>query len=173
MLDIETWLNLIHHKVTAGSAFTWDCFGKNARAMGYFDQFSEVSIDIVFDTETKVVYMLEAIHPKNRKAYRYFNPEFRKAYFDEEKKRNVTEFYAWDDVKWTELEVLTDWYEKADAIFHGRDYDERIQVEMDLEDDVLLNLAKEAHKRDITINQMIEITLRRAIEMVERNKPQQ
>lgn len=42
--------------------------------------------------------------------------------------------------------------------------DNRVEVELDLEEDVIFQLAMEAHKRDITLNSMIELILRELIE---------
>lgn len=42
--------------------------------------------------------------------------------------------------------------------------DNREEVELDLDDETILQLALEAHKRDITLNNMIEIILREAID---------
>jgi hypothetical protein len=82
----------------------------------------------------------------------------------EAKQRNVDANQAWDDVKWVDLEVEEDFLEKAVAMFNGEEWDSRIQVPLDLEDDLLLQLAMEAHKRDITLNKMVEIVLQEAIE---------
>jgi len=42
--------------------------------------------------------------------------------------------------------------------------DNRVEVELDLEEDVILHLALEAHKRDITLNKMVEILLQEVID---------
>jgi hypothetical protein len=42
--------------------------------------------------------------------------------------------------------------------------DNREEVELDLDDGTILQLALEAHKRDITLNKMIEIILQETID---------
>ena len=42
--------------------------------------------------------------------------------------------------------------------------DNRVDVDIDLDDETILKLALEAHKRDITLNKMIEILLQEAID---------
>ena len=42
--------------------------------------------------------------------------------------------------------------------------DNREEIEFDLDNDSILKLALEAHKRDITLNKMIEIVLQEAID---------
>lgn len=41
--------------------------------------------------------------------------------------------------------------------------DNREEVQLDLDDETILKLALEAHKRDITLNNMVEILLQEAI----------
>jgi predicted HicB family RNase H-like nuclease len=101
---------------------------------------------------------------KDEKPYRWTNPLFKDAYLNEAKERNIDPDQAWDDVKWVELEVAEDFLEKAQAMFNGDEWDSRIQVPLDLDNDLLLQLAMEAHKRDITLNKMVEIVLQQAID---------
>jgi len=48
-------------------------------------------------------------------------------------------------------------------MFNGEKFDTRIQVPIDLDNDTMLKLAMEAHKRDITLNKMVEEVLRNVI----------
>lgn len=45
--------------------------------------------------------------------------------------------------------------------------DNRVEVEINLEESEILQLAMEAHKRDITLNKMVEIIL---LEVIEKHK---
>ena len=63
----------------------------------------------------------------------------------------------------TELEVIEDWIEKATAIVAGKKYDKRIQVPLNLPDDVMFELMSMAHERDITLNKMVEEVLKFAV----------
>jgi macrodomain Ter protein organizer (MatP/YcbG family) len=82
----------------------------------------------------------------------------------EAKSRKVKWRKAWDDVKWIDLETKEDFLEKAEAIFNGEDFDKRVQVPIDLEDELMLALCMAAHKRDITLNKMVEEILKELIE---------
>jgi macrodomain Ter protein organizer (MatP/YcbG family) len=88
---------------------------------------------------------------------------FKDVYLDEAKERGVDPDQAWDDVKWVDLDVESDFLEKAKAMFNGEEFDTRVQVEVDLDDATILKLSMEAHKRDITLNKMVEIVLQEAI----------
>jgi hypothetical protein len=67
-----------------------------------------------------------------------------------------------------DLEVDLDWLEKAEAIVDGVVYDDRVQIELNLDEDLLFDLMKLAHKQDTTLNQLVEKILR---EHIENHKP--
>ena len=97
------------------------------------------------------------------KPYRYINIEYQDAYKQEATNRGIDADQAWDDIKWVDLETEEDFIEKATAMFNGEKFDTRIQVPIDLDNDTMLKLAMEAHKRDITLNKMVEEVLRNVI----------
>lgn len=156
----------LDHKITSGSEYGWQCYGPNARYMDYESHFAIVSV--IFDATNQTVYSAElSIKPEawaqDEKPYRWLNPEFKDVMYSEAVDRNVNPNQAWDNVEWIDLEVEEDFLEKAVAMFNGEPWDSRIEVPLELEDDLLLQLAMEAHKRDITLNKMVEIVLQEAI----------
>lgn len=150
------------HKITGGSEYTWTCWD-DARYLDYESEYAHVSV--VYSTITQTVYQAEVsvkvdAWQKDIRPYRWLNPLSKDAYIAEATKRGIDPNQAWDNISWTDLEVEEDFLEKATAIFNGNaDFDTRIQVPLDLEDDLILKLAMEAHKRDITLNKMVEIML--------------
>jgi hypothetical protein len=99
----------------------------------------------------------------NNRAYRMINPKFVDKHNKEAERRSVSANQAWDDVNYTDLDVDADFLEKARAIVAGRDYDTRVQIEVDFSDEELLRYMKIAHDRDITFNLLIEESLRHVI----------
>jgi hypothetical protein len=77
---------------------------------------------------------------------------------------------AWDDVNFIDLEVEEDWLEKARAIVAGEEYDDRVQIQLTLDDDQLFEIMKLAHERDVTLNKMIETVIEEHIEQYEKNR---
>ena len=160
---------ITNHRITEGSEYCWNCY-PNARYLSYESEFAHVSV--LYSTETQEIYEADVSvkvdnwfdEDKNMRPYRWLNPEYKDAMISEAKTRKVKWRKAWDDVKWIDLEVEEDFLEKAKAIFNGESHDKRIQVPIDLEDDVMLKLCMEAHKRDITLNQMVEKVLREVID---------
>jgi hypothetical protein len=156
----------MNHQITGGSEYQWQCF-PDARFLDYESDYAQVSI--LYSTVDQTVYQADTsikrdMWSKDEKPYRWTNPLFKDAYLNEAKERNIDPDQAWDDVKWVELEVAEDFLEKAQAMFNGDEWDSRIQVPLDLDNDLLLQLAMEAHKRDITLNKMVEIVLQQAID---------
>jgi len=155
-----------NHKITGGSEYGWNCF-PDARFLDYESDYAHVSI--LYSTVTQEIYQADAsvkreMWAEDSAPYRWTNPSFNEAYLAEAKERKVDPNQAWDDTKWITLDVEEDWLEKATSMFNGEEWDTRIQVPLNLEDDLILQLAMEAHKRDITLNKMVEIVLQEAID---------
>jgi hypothetical protein len=155
------------HRISGGSEYCWKSFGLNARYLDFESEFAHGSL--VFDAMTQTVYIADIDAKKDGDdnlpgPYRWINPDHRQGYIDECKERGIEPFEAWDNVNYIELELAEDFLEKAHAIFNNLPFDKRIVVSVDLDDDVILKLAMEAHKRDITINKMVEIVLQQAID---------
>lgn len=157
------------HKITSGSEHQWNCF-PDARFLDYESEYAHVTV--LYSTVDQVIYQADASLKRDAwpnddqydKPYRWTNPIFKDVYLNEAKERKIDPNQAWDDVKWIDLETGEDFLEKAKAMFNGDYWDTRVQMEVDLDDDLILHLAKEAHKRDITLNKMIEVILQEVID---------
>lgn len=164
---------ITNHRITCGSDFLWSCY-PDARSLDYENTYAYITA--VYSTETQEIYEVNvSVKPESwsedQRPYRWLNPAYKEAYYKECKTRKVKKNIAWDDVKYIDLETEEDFLEKAEAIFNGiEDFDKRVQVPIELEDDVMLQLCMEAHKRDITLNQMVEKVLRTAIDEYDRKK---
>ena len=165
-MNLEQVNNLFQHRITDGSEYLWHCYGDNVRSIDYTSTYA--CGYVVFDTDTQTVYEVSVspaagswdVEPK---PYRYINIEYQEAYKQEATSRGIDPNEAWDDIKWVDLETKEDFIEKATAMFNGEKFDTRIQVPIDLDNDTMLKLAMEAHKRDITLNKMVEEVLRNVI----------
>ena len=165
MLTLKEFMDLIDYKITEGSKYQWDCFGTNAYTLESWDGDSDGhSFSILFDTQTQVVYQVEAHDYKNNRAYRIVNTDFSAAYSAECLERGVNEKQATEDVNFVDLDTVDDFIQKGLAIRAGEDYDTRVEIQLDLDDDTVVQLMKMAHERDITFNQMVEEILREVID---------
>ncbi len=164
MITLKEFLEVVDYQITEGWQHQWSCFGGDAYALDHHDpDRSKNSFTIIFDKKDKTVYSVEAHDYENDRSYRLLNPAFAQAYKDECAKRNVPDM-AWDNVPYTDLEVVEDWLNKAQAIFDGDDYDTRVSVPINFTDEELLKYMVMAHERDMTFNQFVEEALKAAIE---------
>jgi len=164
-MNLSKIIQALDYKVTGGSEYCWNCFGPDARFLDFESEYAHASI--VFDSKNQTVYEATVTDKKDdsdKGPYRWLNPETKSAHHDEAKSKGVNVNKAWDNIDWIELEIEDDFLEKAKAVFENLPFDRRVTVPMDLDDDVILHLALEAHKKDITLNKMIEILLQDAID---------
>jgi hypothetical protein len=157
MLTIKEWMELVDHRITEGSEYGWQCFGTDAYSLSSWNgDHDGWSFNIVFDTKTQAVYQVEVCDYARDRAYRMTNAEFKAAHDREARQNNVSAKEAWDEVDFVDLEEDDDFIQKALAIKADEDYDTRVDVPLNLPDDVLFELMKRAHEQDITLNKMVE-----------------
>jgi hypothetical protein len=162
MLTLPEFLELIDHRITGGSEFQWQCYGNQAQVID--SDGANYSFSVVFDRDDQEVYEVTVCDYANNRAYRMIDPDFKSGHDNEAAARDVPAGQAWDNVRYVDLDVADDFIQKGQAIRDGKPYDTRIQVDLDLPDNVLFDLMKLAHERDITLNHLIEQILREAID---------
>lgn len=159
-MEIKNWMELVNYRITEGSDYYNDIFGNNVVSLSYWNgDHDGFSTDIVFNTITQEVFMVSVCDYKNNRPYRFLNEKFK-----DDIQNSENEKYAWDDVKWIDLEVYEDWLRKATAILNGKGYDTRIEITIDLDDDELFTLFKLAHEADMTFNEYVEDILRKYLD---------
>lgn len=157
MITIKQFMELINYRITDGSIYGWQCFGRNAYSIDSWngDNDNGYSLGIVFDTVTQTVYQVEAHDYRNKRAYRLINPDFIDNIRAESTSRGCDFLEATDEYKFTDLEIEDDWIEKATAIVQGKEYSTDIQIPLNLSDAELITLFKMAHEENITFNALI------------------
>ena len=165
MITLKEWMEIADYRITEGSEYGWQCYGSNAYCLDSWNgEHNGHSFTIIFDNKDQTVYEVQAHDYLHNRAYRMINPEFAKKIKKEAKRRGVNKDEAWDDLKYVDLEVDDDFIQKCLAIRKSEEYDTRVQVPLDLDDNLLFDLMKMAHERDITLNQMVEVILRQVID---------
>ena len=161
MITLKEWMEVVNCRITEGSNYMWDCYGPDSYSLDSWDgDYEGSSFTVIFDTKTQVVYEVQSHDYKNQRAYRLCNPEYRTAMETEAGDRRVNKKQAWEDVDYVDLEDDDDWIQKALAIIAGKDYDTRVTIPLDLDDDLVFTLMKMAHERDLTFNEFVEDVLR-------------
>jgi len=152
MITLKEWMELVDYKITEGSDYYTNIEGLHCLTSWNGEQ-DGYSFFVAFDPkDDQRVYVVEACDYKNNRAYRLKDPRI-----EMEKK-------AWDDVDFVDLETDDDFIQKALAIKESKDYDTRVLVPLDLEYDLMFELIKKAHEKDITLNQMVEEILLEVID---------
>ena len=161
-MNLESVNNALSNRITGGSEYQWKCY-PNARYLDYETDCGHASV--IFNTETQEIYeaTVETKDSEDR-PYRWLNEYTKQVMFEESDSRGVDRYSAWDDVHWTDLETAEDYLEKAKAILNGDEFDTRIEVPIELSDADFMALARMAHERDITFNEMVCEILKLAIE---------
>lgn len=158
MINLERYLKAINYRVTEGTEFQWKCFGPGARYLdssqgpGYE---TDWTVSAVFDQETQQVFMMEVWDQVNSREYRWIDPNWLKEFQDEARERNLDPDISIDKRQFIDCDLADDILEKITNIVRGQDYDQRIQVELDIEDDMINELMRRAHEQDITLNQLV------------------
>lgn len=160
-MEIKDWMEIVKYKITEGCDYYSNIYGADTFSLSYWNgDHSGFSTSIVFNTKTQDVFELTVCDYKNNRAYRFVDGKYKDAI-----QKSDNEKYAWDDVKWIDLELFEDWQKKATAIVSGHEYDTRIEIPLELEDHELLTLFKLAHEADMTFNEYIEDIIRKYVDM--------
>lgn len=164
MITLQQFLELVNFRINDGGEYFSDYLGQNLHCLTFWDENHDgVSASAVFSKKTHQVLRAEICDYKNNRAYVLINPEVKDRY-NQEKKTDPKVREAWDKVNWTELETDSDWLKKAQRIISYQDYDTRVEIEVNLDDSEFLRLARLAHSRDITINEMVAAVLTEVIQ---------
>lgn len=167
MITVKDFMETVNYRISEGHNFCWQCFGSDVYTLDSWNGDQEGhSISITFDTRTQTVYQAEAFDYKNNRAYRMINPEYVQAYHNEGKQRSSNTNEAWEGVDFVDLETDEDFLEKARAIVAGEDYDTRVSIPLDLPDEVLFDLMKQAHEHDMTLNDYVESIVRVQLDLM-------
>jgi hypothetical protein len=169
MITLKQFLEAIEFKITEGSDYGWNCYGPNAR---YLDSYKEdhYSISAIFDSQNQFVYAIELWDYQNHREYRWQHSDYKEAFIDESRDREIDPTESLDDSKFIDLEVVEDILEKISAVIAGEEYDDRVKVPVDFSDQELLQYMKMAHERDMTFNEFVETALRAAIDEIKLRK---
>jgi hypothetical protein len=107
---------------------------------------------------------IDSKNSEGKSPYRWFNPEFKDAYYKEADSRNINPNIAWDGIEYVNIEDLEEFLSVAKRVFNEGTTE--TEIELVLDHDVLFYHFLAAHKQDITFNEYINNSLRRFIEEI-------
>lgn len=168
MITLEQFFEAVEYKITLGEQYNsiYGAWPDTARFLASEDNHEVSTVACVFDTADQTVYQMYAIDYKADRAYRWTHPDWIESHKAAREKAAKDGFHdhPFENGEWIELDVASDLLEKASAIHREQPYDDRVQIQLNIEDDVLLKLMLEAHRRDITFNQLVVEAVEAAIE---------
>lgn len=168
MITLEEFLKAGQYCIKEGGTYGWDCYGTSAYMLDVQKgDWKQNSASVVFDKDTQEVYEVTCYDYTNERAYRLFGSEALRAKHDAEAAKRGVDDQAWEAVKYTNLEVVEDFLEKMTAIINGSEYETKISIPLDLDKETMYQLMIQAHKRNITLNEMVEEILQFAIDRAE------
>lgn len=164
--QMEAFTKAIDFKITDGSEFLWKCFGPNARFLDSSDDHFHVSA--VFDTQTQQIYEISISETyEGELRYRWIDLEYLDAYKEEATQRNIKWDEFGEDLNWHMTDDFDDIIDKVAKIPKGEEYDPRVVLTLDLDDDVKEMLETAAALRGISIDQFVELALKEVIKKEE------
>jgi len=164
-MSLHDFFTLFDYKVTEGSDFCWNCFGPNSRFIEL--KYNDIGGCVVFSKLNQEIFQAEVYDEAKNIAYRWMPPQAKIDYFAECEKRNVPKMEAWDGCEFVNVDSVSEFSGIVKSLIEGKDPEDDLEVELDLPHNVIVFLALEAHKRNITLNEMINIVLRDMLTKIE------
>lgn len=167
MIYLNEFLNLVNFQITGGSEYLWKCFGPNAR---YLDsELDNYSLSCIFDTKTQELYTVDFcynVNDENTEAYRWINPKYKEALFQESEERNVDPTNYCDEVQIVDFENLHELVSIVDSLCGFTKY---TTMSLDLNEDVILFLSQKAMELNVTMDVLVCNILRDHLQKLEQN----
>jgi hypothetical protein len=171
MITIKKWMELVDYRITDGTNYLWECYGPNAYSLDSWDgDYDGRSFSIIFDTKTTEVYEVQAHDFKRGRAYRMIHSDYESAHVDSAKNRGTNPNEAWENVEYVNLDVDDDFISKCLAIRADEDYDTRVMMNFEIDEQLEMFIYREAHRSDKTVNQFVEDLLKEFIDTHPINK---
>lgn len=161
--QMEAYIKAIRYKITNGEEFLWECYGPNARYLESSDD--DYHISAIFDTETAQIYesSISSTYSGDIR-YRWIDLNYIEACKAEATSRGVDWMDFSDGQPWHMTDDFDDIIDKISKIPYGEEYDRRVVLTLDLEEDVKEMIETAAALQGITIDEFIERALKAVIE---------
>ncbi len=162
-MNIQQVFEVIGFRIQDSSKYLYNCYGNNSIRGFEFSTIEEQPCGAFVADASGKVYEITVEVPAKNICYRWIDPEFKQALFDETKAKGFDPKFAWDDVAYFDLELEEDILSKTKAICNLQEFDSRIMVPLDLDTESFNHIAKLAHERDITFNEMVGLIIQSLI----------
>lgn len=117
-MKLKKFLEATDGQITGGTDFQWKCYGPSAQYMDVSDIDNVEVGSCVFDSKTKKVYEITVDVYKDNVAYRWVDPTYEFALFEEALERHLNTENAYDDVDYTKITSSSEILELLHKIVH-------------------------------------------------------
>jgi len=161
---LQQFLETVQYRLTDAWEHQWESYHE-AQVLGCVNDYAAFNVVFLREDQTVIeITVSSELGADTVAAYRWINPDYRDAIFAEAAKRGVDRNYAHDGCSYIDLDVVEDVLTKGKAMLANEEFDTRVQVPLDLGDDILFELFKMAHEQDITFNEFMTNVLKKAID---------
>lgn len=173
-MNLKECLEAVDYKVGEVSPFLWDSLGLNTRIWAFENKNGDEIGSFIANNSGDVLSVEVSYTDKNDKdkCYRWIDSDFKESYLQEGKSKGINMDIFLDDTYYVDLETEEDMLEKMTAICNEEDFDQRIDVPLNLSDEDFLAISKMAHEKDITFNEQVALILEDVIKNTNKYKEQ-
>lgn len=97
MITIKDWMEGVKYRVTDNWDFSWQCFGSNAMVLES-DWEGSRTYTVTYDKTSLEVYEVCSYSQEDCTGMRWLNPDYRKAYLAEEKRKGMCDIIDFTEV---------------------------------------------------------------------------
>lgn len=160
-MHIKQILEAVNYRFTTSSEYLWGCYGEHATYLDFKTIGGKPVGSVVYDSETAEVFEVSVEVPGRQLAYRWMDAFAREDHEIEAKRKDIDPDNAWDDVQYTDIDLIEDFLEKLTAIINEEEFDDRVVVPVNLSEQEEMQLYRLAHEADMTVNDYVNQLLRK------------
>lgn len=162
-MPLKEFLEAADYKISEVQSYKWHCYGYDAQVINCY--FGQASAYAVFCGKDQTVFEVTVVSGDERNfAYRWIHPDFVTKYNTEAEVRNVDPKQCFGDVKWADTESFEDILTKVSAIRKGEEFDTRVVVSFDLDEDTIKLLERAAETMGTTVDDFIGCILKKVVD---------
>lgn len=156
-MKLEDFLQTIQYRISSGASYVLESFGEICRLFHFVDKQENTVGSFLLNSQQKII-IIEVRERKENLFYRWVDKKYLSSITQEE------EIYLDKKETYYLIEVEADILEKVKSIVNNEVVDQRVIVELDLDDDMIEVLTKAAEIKGITIDQFVEEALKEMTE---------
>jgi len=169
IISSDQIFQVMDHDVEEFWRYCWNCYGKFAYGVDFNCQ-SKNEVSFIHNPITREVFEITAYDFHNDRAYRWIHPDYVESHIAESEEIGADPHDSYIGGTFIDIDVKQDILDRMIAIADGDDYDTRVTIPIDISDEDLLKLMKQAHELDMTFNNYVEMVIENMLGEKHENK---